>query len=141
MRDAFRAQELFAEDPTLDDQDVVVLGECLQGFGRGRWVAVGKGERRRTKQEIAQLVGHMSGGEPGQGHLDDLHLGTARLELATQHLLLFDRKPCVLGHKHGLRSVEALLDVNDGLDLLRSWHSSSSCGCFWSGDTKNGLPP
>ena len=125
-RDPLRAQELRAQHATLDDQDVVVLGEALQRLCRSGWVSVCEGQRGGAEQQIGQLVGHALGSDTSEGHLHDLHLGLVCLELATEVLLILDREAGVLGEEHRLRVVEALLDVGDGLDLFGSWHSSSS---------------
>mgnify|MGYP002064471088 CR=1 FL=1 len=47
---------------------------------------------------------------------------------APQHLLLLDRQTGVLSEEHCSSALETIFDLGDGLDLLRSWHVSSS---YW----------
>jgi hypothetical protein len=63
-----------------------------------------------------------SGGESGQGHLDDLVLGTALTQGSAQGLDGLHGQPAILGEEHRAGALEPFSDVGYSLDLFWSWH-------------------
>ena len=105
----------------------MTLGEVLQDLGCTDRISIGECQAGWAKKQIVEGVDlEVTCSTPGQGHLDDLELGIVRTQFAPQSLLILDRKTGVLGKEHGLCSLDTLLDIGDSLDLLWSWHVSSS---------------
>src|SRR5690554_658016 len=122
--DLLGCEDLSRQIAALEHERLGGLGEILQGLRRGDRILQGEGESRRPDQLVVQTLDpRVIRRAPGQGHLDDLVLGTTGAKGAAKLLHLLDRETAVLRQEHRLCALQPLSDVFDCLDLFGSWHS------------------
>src|SRR5690606_21153765 len=110
------------QDSRLDLQDARRAREVAQDL---RWlgrVIIREDQRRRPLQHAIEAVDLLSiGRDLGQGVLRHAHLSLALAKLRAQLLQLRNRQATVVGDDRQRRAPERLLQLRNGLFLLRSW--------------------